>query len=169
MVLLALDPCIMASSIVPIKDEEAREKLAADETRTGAHDLLNKLVKLFPSKDGLFSEQLFRLVRGEDLPSPFDEILNHEDHLTATMESRHGGASVKVLDSRCLSDSLYCRRILLLAPCGKIVTFAILLADLDNLPEAVRVGVREERIPFGRLCQQIKQCHLAVNSHSSHF
>lgn len=150
MVLLALDPCAKAGPIVCPKSEETREKPLADETRTNAYAMLKRLVRLFPSRDGFFSEQLFRYVKGEDLPSPFDELLNHEDHLTATMENRHGGASVKVLDSRCLSDSLYCRRILLLAPCGKAVTFAILLADLDSLPEAVRVGVREEKIPFGR-------------------
>ena len=57
---------------------------------------------------------------------------------------------MKVLTSRCLSDSLYCRRILLQAPCGKCVTYAVLLANLDNLPDAVRLGVREEKIPFGR-------------------
>jgi hypothetical protein len=66
------------------------------------------------------------------------------------MERRHGGVNVKVLTSRCLSDSLYCRRILLQAPCGKCVTYAVLLANLDNLPDAVRLGVREEKIPFGR-------------------
>ena len=147
MVLLALDPRSKVSQILVSPKNEQHVNSGKE---IEANSLLRRLLKLFPSKDGLFSEHLFRFVEGEDLPSPFDEILNHEDHLTGTMERRHGGASVKVLNSQCLSESLYCRRILLLAPCGKAVTFAILLADLDNLPEAVRAGVREEKIPFGR-------------------
>jgi chorismate-pyruvate lyase len=110
--------------------------------------MLNKLLNLFPTSNG--EQHNFRLVPTEELPEPFDAILGHEEHLTGIMEQRHGGVSVNVLDSRLLSDKLYCRRILLQAPCGKRVTYAVILVDLDNLPEAVRQGVREEKIPFGR-------------------
>ena len=112
--------------------------------------MLHRLVRLFPSDDGCSLERNFRLISGPDLLPPFDALLFHEEHLTGVMERRHSGVSVKVLASRCLSDSLYCRRILLQAPCGKFVAYAVLLANLDNLPDAVRDGVREEKIPFGR-------------------
>ena len=121
-----------------------------DQTSNESYDMLHRLVRLFPSDDGGSFEGKFRLTSGLELSPPFDSLLFHEEHLTGVMERRHGGVSVKVLTSRCLSDSLYCRRILLQAPCGKFVTYAVLLANLDNLPDAVRVGVREEKIPFGR-------------------
>jgi hypothetical protein len=121
-----------------------------DQTSNESYSMLHRLVHLFPSDGGCSTEGNFHLISGSQLSPPYDALLYHEEHLTGVMERRHGGVGVKVLTSRCLSDSLYCRRILLQAPCGKFVTYAVLLANLDNLPDAVRVGVREEKIPFGR-------------------
>jgi hypothetical protein len=130
-----------------------------DQTSNESYDMLHRLVRLFPSDDGRSSERNFQLISGLDLSPPFDTLLFHEEHLTGVMERRHGGVSVKVLTSRCLSDSLYCRRILLQAPSGKFVTYAVLLANLDNLPDAVRVGVQEEKIPFGRFESTLALSH----------
>ena len=150
MVLLAVDTAGSAGSAFISPKGDDRLALSQSPSQNEIHDMLDRLLHLFPSKEETLTPTNFRLVSGIDLPTPYDELLFHEEHLTGVMERRHGGASVKVLESRCITDSLYCRRILLLAPCGKAVTFAILSANLDNLPEAVRAGIREEKIPFGR-------------------
>ena len=149
---------------VVLSKKESVSFSSLDQTSNESYDLLHRLVRLFPSDDGRTLERSFRLTSGLDLSPPFDTLLFHEEHLTGVMERRHGGVSVKVLTSRCLSDSLYCRRILLQAPCGKYVTYAVLLANLDNLPDAVRAGVREEKVPFGRFGRAGK-----LQRPSSHF
>ena len=148
MVLLAVESVESARDAIVVAPKN--EGPTTDLSREEVYNLLKRLLNLFPSENGNLSAKNFRFVTGVDLPAPYNELLNHEEHLTGVMERRHGGASVKVLESRCLTDSLYCRRILLQAPCGKAVLFAILLANLNNLPEAVRIGVQEEKIPVGR-------------------
>ena len=104
MVLLAVESVESARDAIVVAPKN--EGPTTDLSREEVYNLLKRLLNLFPSENGNLSAKNFRLVTGVDLPAPYNELLNHEEHLTGVMERRHGGASVKVLESRCLTDIL---------------------------------------------------------------
>ena len=73
----------------------ADETNAASNRRDGPWEMLNRLLVLFPDADQEFGQGLFELVANDELPTPFDELLFHEEHLPGVMENMHGGISVR--------------------------------------------------------------------------
>eukprot|EP00290_Baffinella_frigidus_P047568 CAMPEP_0180380832 /NCGR_PEP_ID=MMETSP0989-20121125/26279_1 /TAXON_ID=697907 /ORGANISM="non described non described, Strain CCMP2293" /LENGTH=244 /DNA_ID=CAMNT_0022380381 /DNA_START=51 /DNA_END=782 /DNA_ORIENTATION=+ len=93
----------------------------------------------------------FTWVPASSIPGSFRALLVHEEHLTKVLLDKHGGLDVRVVESKYLENDVYCRQIFLVTPSGALVANAVLRVDLLKLPEAVREGVRAERLPFGKL------------------
>jgi chorismate-pyruvate lyase len=95
------------------------------------------------------------------VPQPQRALLDHEDHMTVTLEAHHGGAvDVEVLD-RVAYDGRYARRILLRRATGPgrgrssslaaIVMFGIVLIDFRFATEAARREILSEATPLGHV------------------
>jgi hypothetical protein len=127
-------------------------------------EMLELLLALFPNEK-LHSGIHFELIPPEQLQPRYSHLLDHNDHLTKIMQQFHGGLDVTVLESAC-AGNFYSRRTLLQAPDSTPVAYAVLQADLKNLPAAVKEGIEGETIPFGQLlmdhvhtrCVLLKAC-----------
>ncbi|MYA07851.1 MAG: hypothetical protein F4060_11675 [Holophagales bacterium] len=95
------------------------------------------------------------------VPQPQRALLDHEDHMTVTLEAHHGGVvDVDVLD-RVAYDGRYARRILLRCATGPgrgpssrpaaVVMFGIVLIDFRFTTEAARREVLSEATPLGHV------------------
>lgn len=95
------------------------------------------------------------------VPQPQGALLDHEDHMTVTLEAHHGGpVDVDVLD-RVAYDGRYARRILLRRATGPgrgrssslaaIVMFGIVLIDFRFTTEAARREILSEATPLGHV------------------
>ncbi len=109
-----------------------------------------KLVELFyedPSKCGDFTE-----TQASDLPAEYRSLLDHDDHMTVTVEALHDSlVDVEVLHAREDAD-YYSRKILLKRRSdGQVVQFGIVRLTLALLDEDVRREVAAHRMPLGRI------------------
>lgn len=95
------------------------------------------------------------------VPQPQRDLLDHEDHMTVTLEAHHGDlVDVEVLD-RVAYDGRYARRILLrratgpeCAPSpksGAVVMFGIVLLDFRFATEGARREILGESTPLGHV------------------
>ncbi|MDE2849495.1 MAG: hypothetical protein OXP74_02630 [Acidobacteriota bacterium] len=95
------------------------------------------------------------------VPQPQRDLLDHEDHMTVTLEAHHGDlVDVEVLD-RVAYDGRYARRILLRRATGPggarsprpaaVVMFGIVLIDFRFTTEAARHEVLGEATPLGHV------------------
>ena len=111
---------------------------------------LSTLVALFyenPAELGFFES-----VAADEIPTPYRELLDHNAHMTVTMEDFHGGAvDVQVLATR-RDGSLYSRKILLSRQYdGRVVMFGVPRLNLDVLSPEVREEIESQRTPLGRV------------------
>ena len=100
----------------------------------------------------------FHAVRGEFVPQPFRELLDHESHMTVAMERFYGGAvGVVVVAEHAAGggaedrEAWYEREILLRAADGRIVQHGIVRIDLESVAPAVAHEIRAGRTPLGRV------------------
>lgn len=85
------------------------------------------------------------------VPQPQRDLLDHEDHMTVTLEAHHGDlVDVEVLD-RVAYDGRYARRILLRRASAAVVMFGIVLIDFRFTTEAARHEVLGEATPLGHV------------------
>ncbi len=85
------------------------------------------------------------------VPRPQRALLDHEDHMTVTLEAHHGGVvDVDVLD-RVAYGGRYARRILLRRASAAVVMFGIVLIDFRFTTEAARREVLSETTPLGHV------------------
>ncbi|MBL9123003.1 MAG: hypothetical protein JNG90_05185 [Planctomycetaceae bacterium] len=113
------------------------------------HDL-EQLARLFyPS---LASLGRFTQVAAAEMPANYQRLLNHEHHMTVTVEEFHGcPVDVQVLD-RHRTDSHYARKILLVRQSDRtVVQYGIMRVHWRYLDPAVRAGVEDESLPLGRI------------------
>ena len=109
-----------------------------------------KLVELFyddPTECGEFTEAL-----ADDMPAAYQSLLDHDDHMTVTVEAYHDSlVDVEVLDDH-LDAGYYARKIVLKRrDDGHVVQFGIVRLTLALLDEEVRREVEARRIPLGRI------------------
>jgi hypothetical protein len=97
----------------------------------------------------------FEMVRAEQVPPPYHELLVHEHHMTVTVERFYGSlVDVRVLDRRRDGD-VYARKILLtLQSTGKVVQFGIVRIHLNFCSPEVRRELLAEKTPVGRILIQ---------------
>lgn len=95
------------------------------------------------------------------VPESYRRLLDHHQHMTATMENHYGGpVELEVVSSRAVDDAAapggwYAREILLRrpAPAGgtMVVQHGMVKIDLDAVDAATAAAIRAERIPLGRI------------------
>ncbi|MEM9644875.1 MAG: hypothetical protein AAF989_07765 [Planctomycetota bacterium] len=97
------------------------------------------------SQLGDFTEEKF-------VPPPFDKLLDHNEHMTVTVEA-HLGESVDVEVHRChVKSGWYSREILLTgSKSGQIVQYGIVRLKIDELAPEVWRKIEDQSTPLGRV------------------
>jgi hypothetical protein len=110
---------------------------------------LETLFSLFPPTGDVPE---YEIVPGDEVPSPYQELLVHDHHMTVTVEAHHGDlVNVRILARNHNKDS-YARKILLtLQRSGRVVQFGIARVHLAQCSEAVRTEIVAGRTPLGRI------------------
>ncbi len=111
---------------------------------------LDSLVGVFyedPSSLGRFTE-----VRADQIPEPFQALLNHDAHMTVTVEKYHSSqVDVRVLQTN-QEDATYAREILLTRQTDhQVVQYGIVRLNFDYLDEQVQREIESQQIPLGRV------------------
>lgn len=122
-------------------------------TTTPSKPKLEELIGLFfaqPERLGRFTA-----VAAEPMPSPYRELLDHEHHMTVTVEKHHHcPVDVQVLQKR-KTATHYARMILLRRQSDRqVVQFGIVRLNLSLLNDAVRREIESEQTPLGRVLIQ---------------
>jgi hypothetical protein len=94
----------------------------------------------------------YEYVTADEVPSPYQELLVHEHHMTVTVEKHHGSlVDVRILARR-QDNGAYARKILLtLQSTGRVVQFGIMRVNLSLCSEAVRAEIVGGKTPLGRI------------------
>jgi len=103
----------------------------------------------YPSIDVLGA---FEEVRADAIPDVCRTLLDHNEHMTVTVEAHHRSpVNVTVLESHS-TDCHYSRKILLTRQSdGKVVQFGIVRLNLDYLGPQVRQEIESQQTPLGRI------------------
>lgn len=114
---------------------------------------LQALVDLFytqPSELGTFEE-----VDPTGLPQPYRTLLNHDEHMTVTVEAHHGCSVDVQVEQTHFTATHYARKILLTRKTdGKVAQFGIVRLNLDSLGAKLRQEIEQQQTPLGRLLIQ---------------
>jgi chorismate-pyruvate lyase len=111
---------------------------------------LDELIALFyrnPSDLGQFTH-----CTSQECPDQYRAMLDHEEHMTVTVEKRHASpVDVQVLDSRA-TDTSYMRKIILRRQSDqRVVQYGIVRLALSALQPKVREEIMAQEIPLGRV------------------
>lgn len=111
---------------------------------------LEELVALF--YDRLEDLGEFAAVSADAMPQDYRRLLAHDEHMTVTVESHHGGpVDVRVLAEHVTGDR-YARKIVLTRkPGGPAVLFGIARIDLAQVGEAAKAEILSREKPLGRV------------------
>ncbi|MEM8735655.1 MAG: hypothetical protein AAGG44_15580 [Planctomycetota bacterium] len=125
---------------------------------------LDELIALFYEKQSLLGD-FEKLERGA-CPEPYADLLEHEAHMTVTVESRHEcPVSVEVLESRREQDH-YLRKILLRRVSdGRVVQFGIVRLAISALKPDVLSEIMAQETPLGRVLIKhnvLRKVHLSA-------
>lgn len=92
----------------------------------------------------------FAPVPAAEMPPWARTLLEHHDHMTATLREFHGeGVKLNVLDEL-ITEDVYCRSInLALGDSGRIVEYGFVRIDLKLVPTAVREEILQKVTPLG--------------------
>ncbi len=111
---------------------------------------LQSLVDIFYQQPSQLGE--FREVSGQELPEAYRQLLDHNEHMTVTVESYFGSpVDVEVLDVHTTATH-YSRKILLRTQnTGRVVQFGIVRLNRTQLPEHVMNLIEQQIAPLGRI------------------
>ena len=108
----------------------------------------------------LFYEKLEDLgsceeIQPGELAEPYRTLLDHDAHMTVTVEAHHGcEVAVDVLQTH-RTDAHYSRKILLNRKRdGTVVQFGVVRLNLDYLGDEVRAEIEAQKVPLGRILIQ---------------
>ena len=109
----------------------------------------HSLLGLFPPADYLRD---WTEVPAAQVPEPYRSLLDHEHHMTVTVEAHHGDeVAVRVLEKHVAGES-YARKILLaLKRSGRVVQFGLVRIHFAYCNQEVRDEIVSERTPLGRV------------------
>ncbi len=121
---------------------------------TSSDDSSIKIEKLLNEFYGppVAHSQLGKFTSVQQLPEPYDQLLNHRQHMTVAVES-HCGQQVDVHVHRCQQhDHWYAREITLVARgSDKIVQYGIVRLDIQALDDDVWRQIESQQTPLGRV------------------
>lgn len=118
--------------------------------RQGAFPDLHELVQLFYEQPEDLAR--FCLVQSDQMPDVYRSLLNHNHHMTVTLETHHISlVDLHVLDHD-VTDDIYVRKILLTRHRDdRVVQYGIVRLHLRYLTRPVRAEIQSRRIPLGRV------------------
>lgn len=119
-------------------------------TSQAAFPSLHELVHLFYDQVDDLAD--FEQAAHGTLPSPYGGLLDHNHHMTVTLESHHASpVDVHVLQVD-LKGGTYCRKILLSRQSDdQVVMFGIVRLHTQYLNPIVREEIESQKIPLGRV------------------
>ena len=111
---------------------------------------LQALASLFYSS--LESLGNFEEADSSDIPPVYQDLLDHDKHMTVTVEVHHGcPVDLQVLDIH-VTETHYARKILLARHTdGAVVQFGIVRLNVDYLGPEVRRKIEDHQGPLGRI------------------
>ncbi len=111
---------------------------------------LDELIALFYDQQRELGQ--FSHCTSAECPDEYQAMLDHEAHMTVTVEKRHAcSVDVEVLQSQ-LTGSHYLRKIILRRQSdGRVVQFGIVRLALSALQPIVRDEILAQNIPLGRV------------------
>lgn len=97
----------------------------------------------------------FEWVEASEVPGPYRKLLDHDTHMTSTVEAYHGcPVNLTVLNKR-YEYPWYSRQIVLLRDDDdRVVQFGIVRLNVEVLDPELRDEVKQERTPLGRVLTQ---------------
>ena len=115
-------------------------------------DVISLVNEFHPSGEGLAD---FEWVEASEMPGSYRRLLDHDSHMTSTVETYHGcPVNLKVL-SRRYEYPWYSRQILLLRDDDdRVVQFGIVRLNVEMLDPQLREEFERERTPLGRVLIQ---------------
>lgn len=113
------------------------------------------------------AHQLAEFESVESVPAPYDELLNHSDHMTVTIERFHD-ERVNVAVHRChTNENWYSREIVLTGSNSEhVVQYGIVRLNIDAVGKDVWRQIETQEIPLGRVLiendvlRQVQLCRL---------
>ncbi|MCH2182865.1 MAG: hypothetical protein MK108_12745 [Mariniblastus sp.] len=106
---------------------------------------------------GIFFEEnqslgLFKEVTADQMPEPFQALLNHDTHMTVTVEKYHSSqVDIRVLQTD-QAGATYAREILLSRQTDQqVVQYGIVRLNFDYLGEPVQQEIESQEVPLGRV------------------
>jgi chorismate-pyruvate lyase len=111
---------------------------------------LDTLVALFYDAPDRLAD--FIEVQTADMPPVYQRLLAHDQHMTVTVEQRHGSiVDVRVLATK-IEGPHYARKILLTRQSdGHVVQFGIVRMDFSFFTDEVRREIESQTTPLGRI------------------
>lgn len=100
-----------------------------------------------------------RRLMGEEMPSPYRELLVHSKDMTPTLESFYGQPLGLTVVTRDLDNGDYMREVVLTAG-ARPVEYGAIRILLDHFPPATRDVVLRERRPLGGILQDAGLPHV---------
>ncbi|MEM6779007.1 MAG: hypothetical protein AAF670_15225 [Planctomycetota bacterium] len=139
--------------------------------KTGTRDRCDQQVQLDSLIDEFYGtiDELGSFRTVASCPKPFDQLLDHEAHMTVTVEAFHGDlVNVDVHQTRSIGDELlpasYTREITLATRGnGTLVQYGIVRLDPSALAIDVWKEIHSQAIPLGRVLinhQVLRDVHL---------
>ena len=125
---------------------------------------LQTLLNLFYPVTGQLGQ--FQEVTASELPADYATLLNHNEHMTVTVEEFHQSlVDVHVLATQ-VDEAHYARKILLSRQSdGKVVQFGIVRLCFDYLDSEIQAEIERQETPLGRILIQhnvLRQVQLAT-------
>ncbi|TWT51222.1 hypothetical protein Pla22_39990 [Rubripirellula amarantea] len=112
---------------------------------------LSELIEQFYGPPLDFS-QLGTFTAVSSVPSPYDQLLDHNEHMTVTVEAFHGEPVDVHVHKHELHDNWYSREITLVTQSSRrIVQYGIVRLNTKELAEPVWRKIESREIPLGRV------------------
>lgn len=126
---------------------------------------LSTLLRLFYDDSRELGE--FEAVTGDEVPEPFNQLLNHHSHMTVTVEAFHASpVDVRVARTK-TEPPWYAREITLVTQtAGKLVQYGIVRLNFEVLGKTAWRQIESQSKPLGRILieqnvlRQVELCQL---------
>jgi chorismate-pyruvate lyase len=131
--------------------------------RPSTPDLQTLLDLFYPDSDQLGK---FQEVSSDQLPAAYSTLLDHNEHMTVTVEAFHESlVDVQVLGAQ-IDKNHYSRQILLVCQTNKkVVQFGIVRLCFDFLDADIQAEIESQQVPLGRILIEhdvLRQVQLAT-------
>tara|TARA_R110002049_G_scaffold2750_2_gene21409 strand:+ start:117716 stop:118291 length:576 start_codon:yes stop_codon:yes gene_type:complete len=121
--------------------------LSRDDSRVKIETLLDQFYGRPPGY-----QQLGDFASADEVPPPYDSLLDHNEHMTVTVESHYGEPVDVVVHQTVRQDNWYSREITLVTSNSRrIVQYGIVRLNIDALEPEVWQQIESQEIPLGRV------------------